>query len=444
MSAFVFADGNTDGHTSPEVPADGTAPTPLVIRDAPDTDNAPVALVETVIDSTARNGQVRLSYSFPTYQCPNNPEESQRLQACVARDPSPLGNIVLDVGHSDHTAEHRDAHGGSADRSSGQKNLHEGHITFASALMTKNMLETCYGLPSEDIQLTRYPRETEYGTFNNSQYAETAIERFQYRADANITAELENDAAQRRAYVKHLLGATDAERKRSIMVSVHANAAGGDYVSVIYDPNAPNGKSRELSDSLTDALVAQIQPSYIAALESLRARETELTAQKSTPAIRNELSEVRTRISVVELASRTRKAHGNKGTSRPIPRSLGIVSDSSYGSTGAAMALAEGFFMDGTLGKMADAEIKKNKEQVGVLYDVYRQSAAGTARELALKNLNDKIRESTVGVNQEVYDEAQGKWVRKERTSYNVAGIFINYAKGLSAGIVAQALDQCS
>ncbi len=420
----------------PHAPASQTAPrdtaSMTIPRLAADNLNPLEAVAEATLDSAPRDGQIRLQITLPNYDCPSRNGESEDLQACLARDPSPLGNIVLDVGHSHHTDSNLDRYGNSSDRSPDQRNLHEGKIVMSVSLMAQDILRSCYGLPANKVHLSRYPGEVEFGTFHNSNLATNALERFQARTNNDIASELDNDEPQRKAFLTHLMELGQESAETSILVSVHANASGGDYVASFYPPEDP--ESSTLATRITESIVAQARGSFLDAIAALQSEiraieQRSAAAGRPDPQSEADLRALRDKVAVLNKARRTRRSARDDATSRSIESDLGIFRDL---GEGAPRVLSEGFFMDGILGQMADAEINQNRSRL--LNIPAHQTQA---------RLNH-VRQTSVQVVPEVYDAREGRWGAGTAHKYDVTKIFIDYAKGLGAGLAAQALAQCA
>jgi hypothetical protein len=218
----------------------------------------------------------------------------------------------------------------------------------------------------------------------------------------------------------------------SIMFSVHANASGGDYVATFYPPEDP--QSSALATRITESIVAQARGSFLDAIAALQAQIRDIEQRAASggrpdPALEVELRTLRDKVAVLNKARRTRRSSRDDATSRSIESDMGIFRD--LGES-APRVLSEGFFMDGILGQRADAEINQNRSK---LLNIPSQQIQ------ARQNL---LRQTSVQVVPEVYNALEGTWVAGAPHKYDVAKIFIDYAKGLGAGLAAQALAQCT
>lgn len=423
-------------------------PNDLVLITAPPAQDVPQVLPEQTIEIVPQNNQVRLKVDYPRYDCPRQTTESDRIQACLAREPSPIGNIVLDVGHGDFTDESPDSFNKSSDRSPLQNYINEGQSNMVTSLMAQDMLRTCYGFPSEKLQLTRYPGEVEFGEFHNTRYANEALERFERNGNNEITSELDEDSAQRGAFINHLMELHETDAKNSLFVSVHANAAGGDYVAVFHEPR--DEESEDFSRRLLNSIVSQTQDQFNQALSKLQTQKKALLRRQVEQnlhrdvQINEQLDQIDASIQKLMNAKHTKLSQG--GTSKVIGDDQSRKQVLELVPKNSPKALTEGYFMDGILGQMANDEIKKNKDALNELKLRLTSSTNDNDREDLENQIKSLKKRSNLSVTQEVYNSETGQWTESTvpAIDYDVAKIFVNYAKGLSMGLVSQLLSQCS
>jgi len=442
-------DPQTGPHTELEINVD------VALKGKP---NAPIEVGEH--RSEALDGQFALDIQMPETSCPKDEKLTRLIQACMKKEPSPIGNIVIDPGHfRGSTSDRSDSSGQAND------NIHEGNLNMAVVLMTKQLLERCYDSGSR-VKLLRHPWDTEFGQFHNEALAKSTLEKYEAPKGLrrNTIASLyAGDRYQRKAYARFLLGnGSDELEEKSSFWQIHANQS---YSTMEFAHNGRTRKERRLTDhtlglyyskyseatdrAATSQVVAPILDEMTQTHSVIRAALEAKVAEQAEGSLERARAQAR-----LDYFNRDVTHQKDGGFSRSEGRPLGMVNRNDGHLNGSpiwkglksSVGIVEGLYMNGYVGKLASREVVENDARVRESTKAWKAAQESGDQEAIAKSaseLKDVYQSSMVQVRERVYSAKEGKWVTRRRIGYHAPSPYVNYAKGLARGMVNGYKERC-
>lgn|GEM_PF-2115356 len=292
----------------PATPSDSAADT----APPPGGDLPPSEEVSTIHFGKDASG-VQLNANRIPVECP---DELKQAKLCFHGPPNGKKNLVLDPGHDDSTA---------SCRNHPQGGVHEGQLNMVTAWLTRQVLLECAkwdpssgtGLDPARIHLSRYPGETEYG-----EYEDRRTGAVWHKANSSLKERL-----------KHALrsgGEGDEAMDNSVLVSIHANAGGGDYPLVFWGDRGTSSGTAPRSAALAESILGGLN--------------------KYFPQPKSTLSQ-----------SMSASTGGQNGKLPQYPMVLN--KNSGTGTARTESVLVEGFFMDGDMAARVREEFRSGRAQ---------------------------------------------------------------------------------
>lgn len=403
--------------SEPETPSEETEPGKIPPPPIPEVVDAPEPgeVVENPsIDIAADeplDGQQHFSYSLPPVTCAQDGTPAEPLQACQARRPSPIGNVVLDVGHDDSA---------KGKRHSNHKDIHEGKNNMAVTLMAKARLVECYGVPPENILLSRYPGETKFGEYLNSQAAKKVYSQGRIKDTAAWSS---GDGKSRARHIESLMTANGKQKEGAIFVSVHHNAAAADYPAALV-PSSKYGShgARQNDIDFAQSFLTEVHKDFAPIYKDIAS-----ALPKSHRFHKDTQNRNTTIPSVRQLDSAKNDQIGGIWA-----RSLSVFNVSKNRSKGPAMILTEATFMDAQVAAYTQRDMTAADRQIASL-----KSSGNTTEAAQLKKQN------YVTASTKTWNAKTKQWETGKSYDYHAPKTFQLYAKSVSESIAKQMMKQC-
>jgi hypothetical protein len=348
----------------------------------------------------------------PKADCAGTRTAPGGLKACVARKPSPMGNIVIDAGQDDSWAGKR--HYNHAD-------IHEGKNSLAVALMTRAKLMECFGIPPERIRLTRFPGETQFGQYANASAARKIYTGGRIQDEASTST---GDGTARSRHIQELLGSSKAERDKGIVLSIHHNAAKADYPAVLipaakYGNNSARQEDLNFAHTLLTELLTDFDPTYKRIASGLPKSDrfhTDTANRNPTPTTVRQLDSAK-----------------NDQVGGLMGRRLSIFSGAYRQNRKTVYALAEGTFMDRKIAADTQAEINRINAAIAKA-----KKEGNDAEYKALYDANHTV--TTV----RKWNATKKEWEVKSSYGYKAPSALRFYANAMSEGLAKQVQKKCN